>query len=586
MSIRHVSIADLCFFDLDCGSVTWFAGGGDQEEGAAVPPKEAPRQVTPHTSPATTRRQQSTSSVHSLISRGSSISSLGEPSTLGPNESACYTGLDELADRFRETQQILLRDSEDAYRKNQQKADLLRNAMIATMLASPDSALAQAGKDALQNNSPVVVNPYQILQVRRDATPSEIRHAYRRLALWHHPGRCCGGTTTPEERNRRLQIFEILAASYETLLDKETRSRCDHLLKERHEEQGRSKNIPAGQVNVGGRPLLASAKSSVAEDASDNFVARVIGRLAVRRMGSSFDNAEELSATQGLPTVEPVSSDSSLDDAGANDDSSCESVGPMSPRIHMPLGTPIGTPQRNTADHVVAVGKGAPAQPPAGFLSFNCGMNTMNSFDSQPIPPLINSSSSVELAAQPTNKGGEIHYTEGETNRLFGGPLQLLFRARRWKSFRDPLAVFAEVFGSDVPLGNLPTEGASTGSAVRLPPNTSTSAAWTGSSETLKDGTVLFKTSRLLHNRRMTRTEAVWVDPLTGQRHSKVTVTSESLEEAAPEPGPAAENVDEEALSGWTVCGHEWTLCDCRKVDSSDDAAPEGMFCGAACSWF
>ena len=33
------------------------------------------------------------------------------------------------------------------------------------------------------------VNPFHVLQVRQDATVDEIRQHYRRLALWHHPGR-------------------------------------------------------------------------------------------------------------------------------------------------------------------------------------------------------------------------------------------------------------------------------------------------------------------------------------------------------------------------------------------------------------
>ncbi len=59
------------------------------------------------------------------------------------------------------------------------------------------------------SNSDEAVNPYHVLQIRRDATPSEIRQAYRRLALWHHPG---PKADCREERQRRLHVFEVLAA--------------------------------------------------------------------------------------------------------------------------------------------------------------------------------------------------------------------------------------------------------------------------------------------------------------------------------------------------------------------------------------
>lgn len=61
------------------------------------------------------------------------------------------------------------------------------------------------------------VNPHHVLQVRQDATVSEIRQNYRRLALWHHPGRPCKHVDE-QELERRAVVFEVLAACYETLV--------------------------------------------------------------------------------------------------------------------------------------------------------------------------------------------------------------------------------------------------------------------------------------------------------------------------------------------------------------------------------
>jgi hypothetical protein len=64
--------------------------------------------------------------------------------------------------------------------------------------------------------------------------------------------------------------------------------------------------------------------------------------------------------------------------------------------------------------------------------------------------------SSLISSTSKQEQNAELQYTEGETNQLFGGPLQLLYKARRWKPFRDPSDVFADVFGSKIPLGAIP----------------------------------------------------------------------------------------------------------------------------------
>ena len=100
-----------------------------------------------------------------------------------------------------------------------------------------------------QNN----VNPYHVLQIRQDATPSEIRQSYKRLALWHHPGRSF--YVSVEERQRRLQVFELVSACYETLIDRDSRKRYDVLL--RRERRDRiTAGLPVGELHVGGKAII------------------------------------------------------------------------------------------------------------------------------------------------------------------------------------------------------------------------------------------------------------------------------------------------------------------------------------------
>lgn len=75
---------------------------------------------------------------------------------------------------------------------------------------------------AKQKSHPI--NPYHVLNVRSDASQDEIRVAYRKLALLHHPYRNRTGNGGKEDR---LTLFVILSASYETLMDHEARRRYD-----------------------------------------------------------------------------------------------------------------------------------------------------------------------------------------------------------------------------------------------------------------------------------------------------------------------------------------------------------------------
>ena len=137
----------------------------------------------------------------------------------------------------------------------------------------------------LSGSNTATVNPYHVLQVRHDATKSEIKLAYRRLALFHHPGRKLGlscdttatkattsSTSTDEQQLRKKYVFEVLSACYETLICPESRRRYDIVLKlgtaasiscSNGSTQQRvryntilQKGLPAGEMFVGGKRLV------------------------------------------------------------------------------------------------------------------------------------------------------------------------------------------------------------------------------------------------------------------------------------------------------------------------------------------
>ena len=64
---------------------------------------------------------------------------------------------------------------------------------------------------------------YQTLGVSRDASPEDIKRAFRRLALCYHPDRNPGNTTEAEGR------FKEINEAYEVLGNEQRRSHYDYL---------------------------------------------------------------------------------------------------------------------------------------------------------------------------------------------------------------------------------------------------------------------------------------------------------------------------------------------------------------------
>jgi len=295
----------------------------------------------------------------------------------------------------------------------------------------PQHALLDKKNDVLP-----AINPYHILQVRRDATKSEIRKSYRRLALLNHPGR---SHDNEEQRKRRLQLFEILAASYETLMDKEARRRFDlHLSVV---ENLRLKRGLAGEMFVGGRRL---------------------GHEIVPVLISSSSSCSSCSSTSSITSHEDS-------------------------EIHL-------TPSTTNMLAVIATD----------------GSHTGRT----------DSVSSSER---------EFHFSSTETDRLFGGPLTNLYRARNFEPFSDSLTIFEQELVTQV----FHVSKEEVGLLKEWEPirSLTSPSGWEGSSKTSKDGkTTVFTTSRILYDRRVTRIETIVDDPITGERRNQTTVSSEALD--------------------------------------------------------
>jgi DnaJ homolog subfamily C member 9 len=69
---------------------------------------------------------------------------------------------------------------------------------------------------------PPVIDPYAVLHLSTDATPDQVKSAYRKLALKHHPDKA-----SPEERETANQKFQEIAFAYAILSDERRRKRYD-----------------------------------------------------------------------------------------------------------------------------------------------------------------------------------------------------------------------------------------------------------------------------------------------------------------------------------------------------------------------
>lgn len=127
-------------------------------------------------------------------------------------------------------------DFETAYGNNKHEGILYKSSSVlhtkgdSSRLLYPESNIESFDTNFIDSS---VVEPYRILQIRKDATNTEIKNSYQRFALLYHPNRknniFCPNAT-------KNNLFLIISASYETLIENESRSRLDALLLEMQQQ--------------------------------------------------------------------------------------------------------------------------------------------------------------------------------------------------------------------------------------------------------------------------------------------------------------------------------------------------------------
>ncbi|KIW12173.1 hypothetical protein PV08_09448 [Exophiala spinifera] len=85
-----------------------------------------------------------------------------------------------------------------------------------------DPSETSSVEEDLSVSDPPVIDPYDVLQVSRTATADEVKSAYRKLALKHHPDKAQG-----DERESAHKKFQEIAFAYAILSDERRRKRYD-----------------------------------------------------------------------------------------------------------------------------------------------------------------------------------------------------------------------------------------------------------------------------------------------------------------------------------------------------------------------
>ena len=77
----------------------------------------------------------------------------------------------------------------------------------------------------------MVPDPYKALGLPHEATPSQIKVSYRKLAMKYHPDRLTRQNATPEETKEAADKFAAIAAAYQLLSDPQRKKTYDHIFK-------------------------------------------------------------------------------------------------------------------------------------------------------------------------------------------------------------------------------------------------------------------------------------------------------------------------------------------------------------------
>jgi len=346
-----------------------------------------------------------------------------------------------------------------------------------------------------------------------------------------------------------MQFFEVLAACYETLMHSEFRRKCDVLLREMEKKQNSKTSHQMTKSSYNTKSLF-----------SDGMILkqRQLQAEAQSRPVNTHSHALVIKGVDSIPGLIPSTSESSSASGEGKARPSPANSGESNDTVLRNNCTSLGGILNCAAGPIVLEAS------PSSNNSFTISRDGTKGFKS-----LVDSSSlSASQSQGSLEEEAEMHFSEATVNRLFGGPMASLHRARNFQAFSDPYLVFDKVFGNQRPMFprvtiadiNTVTEetaedvesGVENGHNLNLIRSSTSLFSHTElepfstskkNQNKNKDGSIsdknandmtantkVFVSSRVFNGRKITKTETVHIDPSTGIASVNVTVDGEDLE--------------------------------------------------------
>jgi len=244
----------------------------------------------------------------------------------------------------------------------------------------------------------VLIDPYEVLNLQRDATHQQIVESYRRLAILNHPNRYCHTKKLLDTMNHDREVlnkwhFTVLAASFETLSEQQYRHRYDDITKKKQQNKKKIKTHSGKDYKV-----ILNLHKSIIPKTSSSSLSSVLSAFSERE-------SSETHVPNSIFTATTCSRSSSFYDQSSQ-----------------------------------------------GF--FQCTQLDYDSEDEEDLS-LCDKDCDSDTSSKDNDKGIEAinefnSKSTRETKMLFVGPLLMLYRARNHEPFTDPFLVFQSEFGSDI----------------------------------------------------------------------------------------------------------------------------------------
>ena len=142
-------------------------------------------------------------------------------------------------------------------------------------------------------------NYYKILKVKKDATQTEIKKSYRKLAMLHHPDR------NPDNEEVAEEKFKEITEAYDVLGDEKKRSEYDNLFGQRHQRTTYSRTNTSSNMYTGTskNPFHGSGSNYKTDDSVEDVWADIKKGFNKSQFSDFFKNFFDKNKSKSEPKI-------------------------------------------------------------------------------------------------------------------------------------------------------------------------------------------------------------------------------------------------------------------------------------------